>query len=59
MAKALRGRLETTFNPASVGYNSEKAQDSNTPPLRSQGFEDEDDDEDENEAPLDAWSQRD
>jgi hypothetical protein len=43
-------RPESTSNPAHAGCNSDRAQYSSTPSLRSPGFED-DDDEDENEAP--------
>jgi hypothetical protein len=42
-------RPESTSNPAYAGCNSDRAQYSSTPSLRSPGFED--DDEDENEAP--------
>ena len=44
-----RFRPKSRPNPAFAGYNSEKAQYSDTPTLRSPGFEDEDEDDDEDE----------
>ena len=43
---------DSTSNPADAGCNSDNAQYSSTPSLRSPGFEDEDEDEDDDEAPC-------